>query len=89
MKRLAFLLLFPAGLTTWVACDLLPTPVEPGSFELRFDGKSLRGWEGDLSHFRVEGGSIIAGNLEKPIPHNEFLASKPVSYTHLTLPTKA
>ena len=76
MKRLLFLLLFPAALTPWVACDLLPTPADPPNFELLFDGKSLYGWEGDHHHFRVEDGSIIAGNLEKPIPRNEFLASK-------------
>ena len=76
MKRLTCLLLFPAALTTWVACDLLPTPGEPGSFESLFDGKSLRGWEGDTRFFRIGDGAIIAGTLERPIPHNVFLASK-------------
>ena len=76
MKRLFFLLFLPAALTTWVACDLLPTPAEPPNFEPLFDGKSLRGWEGDSRFFRAAGGVIIAGNLKEPIPRNEFLASK-------------
>lgn len=37
------------------------------------DGKSLDGWEGDLSFFRVVDGAIVAGSMEKPIPQNEFL----------------
>ena len=76
MKRLSCLLLVLTALTSWVACDLLPTPGEPGGFESLFDGKSLRGWEGNQRFFRVGEGSIIAGNLEEAIPHNEFLASK-------------
>ena len=40
-----------------------------------FDGKSLAGWEGDLNWFRVEDGSIVAGSLEKDIPHNMFLCT--------------
>lgn len=38
-----------------------------------FDGKSLDGWEGDLSFFRVAAGAIVAGSMEKAIPQNEFL----------------
>ncbi len=41
-----------------------------------FDGKTLTGWEGDLNWFRVEDGSIVAGSLEKDIPHNMFLCTK-------------
>ncbi len=40
-----------------------------------FDGKSLAGWEGDSSWFRVENGSIVCGSLEKEIPHNMFLCT--------------
>ncbi len=40
-----------------------------------FDGKSLAGWEGDLRWFRVEDGAIVAGSLDQPIPHNEFLCT--------------
>ena len=76
MKRLLFLLLCPAALTLWVGCNLLPTPGEPGNFEPLFDGKSLRGWEGNLRFFRVENGAIVAGSLKEAIPNNEFLASE-------------
>lgn len=40
-----------------------------------FDGKTLTGWEGDLTWFKVRDGAIVAGSLDKPIPHNEFLAT--------------
>lgn len=41
-----------------------------------FDGKTLIGWEGDESVFRVEDGAIIGGQLKEKIPHNFFLATK-------------
>lgn len=41
-----------------------------------FDGKSLRGWEGDAAWFRVEGGAIVGGRLTDRIPHNFFLSSQ-------------
>lgn len=40
-----------------------------------FDGKSFAGWEGDLNWFRIEDGSIVAGSLEREIPHNLFLCT--------------
>lgn len=53
---------------------------EPASqdsdFVSLFDGKTLEGWEGDLSVFRVENGTIIGGQLKDKIPHNFFLSSK-------------
>lgn len=41
-----------------------------------FDGKTLEGWDGDASVFRVEKESIIGGQLKDKIPHNFFLSSK-------------
>jgi hypothetical protein len=41
-----------------------------------FDGKTLNGWEGKKEFFRVENGAIVAGFLDKKVPHNEFLVSK-------------
>lgn len=41
-----------------------------------FDGKTLEGWDGDTSVFRVEQESIIGGQLKDRIPHNFFLSSK-------------
>jgi poly-gamma-glutamate capsule biosynthesis protein CapA/YwtB (metallophosphatase superfamily) len=49
--------------------------VEPGFVSL-FDGKTLDGWEGNLTMFRVEEGAIIAGTHEHNIPNNEFLCSR-------------
>ena len=41
-----------------------------------FDGKTFRGWEGNLKHFRIEKGAIVAGSLKQPIPRNEFLCTE-------------
>jgi len=40
-----------------------------------FDGKSLNGWEGNTANWRVEHGAIVAGELDRKQPHNEFLAT--------------
>ncbi|MCA9187888.1 MAG: DUF1080 domain-containing protein [Pirellulaceae bacterium] len=48
--------------------------VEAG-FTRLFDGKSLAGWEGNESVFRVEEKSIVGGALDKPVARNEFLAT--------------
>lgn len=42
-------------------------------FQTLFDGQSLEHWDGDLTVFRIENGSIVGGNLAEPIPHNYFL----------------
>lgn len=38
--------------------------------------ESLEGWEGDNEWFRVEDEAIVAGSLDKPIPHNFFLCTE-------------
>jgi hypothetical protein len=40
-----------------------------------FDGKSLKGWEGDLNIFRVENGAIVGGSLKAALPRNQFLCT--------------
>jgi hypothetical protein len=46
--------------------------IEPISL---FNGSSFEGWNGNLDFFRIEDGSIVAGNLDKSIPRNEFLST--------------
>ena len=46
------------------------------SSRLLFDGRTLEGWEGNLSNWRVEDGAIVAGSLDRRQPYNEFLATK-------------
>ena len=41
-----------------------------------FDGKTLEGWDGDSTVFRVEDEIIIGGQLKEKIPNNFFLSSK-------------
>lgn len=45
-------------------------------FQPLFDGKSFKGWEGNLDWFRIEDGAIVAGTLERAIPRNEFLCTE-------------
>ncbi len=40
-----------------------------------FDGRTFDGWEGNLDHFRIEGGAIVAGTLKDRIARNEFLCT--------------
>jgi hypothetical protein len=40
-----------------------------------FDGKSFKGWEGNLSVFRIEDGAIVGGSLKESLAHNEFLCT--------------
>ena len=40
-----------------------------------FDGRTLQGWEGDTSIFRVEDGAIVGGSLRDKIARNEFLCT--------------
>ncbi len=62
-----------AALTALVALVLLGADE---GFTPLFDGKSFDGWEGNLKHFRIEDGAIVAGTLSEPIPRNEFLCTK-------------
>lgn len=47
-------------------------------FRLLFDGKTTDGWDGDLSVFRIEDGSVVGGQLKEKIPHNFFLSHKDI-----------
>ena len=53
----------------------IPTMEEQG-FTLLFDGKTFEGWEGNMDYFRIQYGAVVAGNLKKKIPNNEFLVTK-------------
>lgn len=44
-------------------------------FRLLFDGKSLKGWEGDPELWRVENGEIVGSTDKKEIKTNQFLIS--------------
>jgi hypothetical protein len=47
----------------------------PVGFVSLFNGTDFTGWGGNLDFFRVEEGAIVAGTLEREIPHNEFLCT--------------
>jgi hypothetical protein len=42
-----------------------------------FDGKTLKGWEGDTTKtWRVENGAITGGSLSEMVPHNQFIKTE-------------
>jgi hypothetical protein len=50
-----------------------------------FDGKSFKGWAGDTnSTWKIEGGVITGGSLEREVPRNEFLSTTS-RYTNFVL----
>jgi hypothetical protein len=49
---------------------------EPDGAVSLFDGKTFKGWEGDLKVFRIEEGAIVGGSLERDNPRNEFLCTE-------------
>ena len=71
MKRslpvLACLLVFSCSVV------MAEEPTQPARI---FDGKSFDGWEGNLDHFRIEKGAVVAGSLKHEIPRNEFLCTE-------------
>jgi hypothetical protein len=61
-----------------IAIAVLPTVLvafQPGGPTALFDGKTFNGWEGNLAHFRIEAGAIVAGTLAANIERNEFLCT--------------
>ena len=52
-----------------------------------FDGKTLAGWEGDATWWRVEAGEIRGGSLTTKVPKNFFLATEK-SYQNFDLRVK-
>ena len=50
-------------LTVWPAMA-----AEKDTAAALFDGKSFAGWEGNLKHFRIEQGAIVAGSRQGKVP---------------------
>lgn len=81
--------LCPCGIPVSSAGQLAPVAAPPDSaapasadgaataddWQVLFDGKSLEGWNGDTSVFRVAESAIVGGQTASPIPHNFFLAA--------------
>jgi 3-keto-disaccharide hydrolase len=58
-----------------LALLLIPSAAYQRGAKPLFDGKSFKGWEGNLSVFRIEDGAITGGSLKGSLAHNEFLCT--------------
>jgi len=61
--------------TSLISCAASDDNVEDNDFVSLFDGRTLEGWEGPESVFRVEDGVIVGGTLESPILQREYLCT--------------
>ncbi len=67
-KHFAWLCLLPLALVS------VAFTIQSKTIQL-FDGKTFKGWEGNLNLFRIADGAIIGGTLKEPIARNEFLCT--------------
>ena len=71
-----------ATLVVWMlvcaCCRGRPWDQETPPLSPLFDGKSFAGWEGNLQAFRIQDGAIVGGQLDKPVPRNEYLCTTKV-----------
>ena len=59
-----------------LAVAVLALPAQGAEEARLFDGKTFKGWEGNLKIFRIEQGAIVGGTLKEKIARNEFLSTK-------------
>jgi len=58
-----------------LALLLIPAGAYQRGAKRLFDGKSFKGWEGNLNLFRIEAGAVVGGTLKENIARNEFLCT--------------
>ena len=61
-----------------LAIAAMTLPIQGGEPVKLFDGKTLKGWEGNEKIFRIVKGAIVGGTLKEKIARNEFLCTKKV-----------
>lgn len=54
---------------------LVGSPVRAQEPVPLFDGRTLEGWEGDQTVFRVESGAIVGGSLTRSLAQSEYLCT--------------
>ncbi|MGN6494264.1 MAG: 3-keto-disaccharide hydrolase [Agriterribacter sp.] len=59
--------------TTTTTKDSTDAPTASADFTEIFDGKTLTGWDGDTTYWRVEDGAITGEITDKPLKTNSFL----------------
>ncbi|HZZ73991.1 MAG TPA: DUF1080 domain-containing protein [Pirellulales bacterium] len=62
------------ALLLFAASPIWAANADESGFTPIFDGKTLKGWNGNLKVFRVEEGAIVGGTMKERIAHNDFLA---------------
>lgn len=80
MKKYLWLILL-------VACAFSLAAVARSKPVRLFDGKTFKGWEGNLNIFRIAEGALVGGSLQARMPRNEFLCTTQ-EYSDFTLRLK-
>jgi hypothetical protein len=75
MRRIPFVLVLSATLLAQKPNTLTPQEKKDG-YTLLFNGRDLKGWEGDPALWSVAGGVLIGSTDGHPIKRNTFLITK-------------
>ena len=77
------------ALAPFLALLLIAPPIQAAGKPVPlFDGKTFKGWEGDITKtFRIEQGAIVGGSMKENVPRNEFLCTAR-NYTNFVLKLK-
>ena len=84
MRPATLLFLIPALLAAASPNQLSPEEKKQG-YILLFNGKDLRGWEGDAERWSVQDGAIVGASDGKPFKVNTFLIYKGGSFANFVL----
>lgn len=80
------LALFALAAYAWAADMNVLTPAErKDGYALLFNGKDLKGWDGDQALWSVENGAIVGSSDKHPFTVNTFLVYKPRTFANFVL----
>jgi len=64
-----------AGKVAQAADPKVAEAADPAGFQPLFDGKTFKGWEGNLAVFQIRDGAVVGGSVKQQVVRNEFLCT--------------